>query len=125
MTLFYIIIVILALILIAGIAQGIYNFRKHRKRSPPRPVISVRASPQNTVRRMPYRVTASRSLSARIESASATQRRRVPHPVQNNECLRYRKCPRCHSENTLAKQYIFRTGDRSYLCTRCHHRFNF
>lgn len=127
MTLFYIILTILVLLLLFGGTIAIINrIRKRRIRSLRIPVISTRASPPNPTRRTPYRVDVPRGIPARTSATTETvSRRRLPRPVQNNEHLGYRKCPRCHSENTLARQYIFKTDEHSFHCKRCDHRFNY
>lgn len=146
MTYLYLIISALAMLLfivgIVAIVKGIKNRReRNRIRSGTRTysvrnfsqahpvrntsqVYSARNSPAVTARRMPHRSGNTVSLPVHVNVLRAPASR-VPHRTFANDFLKYRKCPRCHTENTLAQQYIFKTGEHSYHCTRCDHRFNF
>ena len=59
---------------------------------------------------------------------------RKPYPVKRkpsssvrvNECeyMTYRKCPACHSKNSLNRQVIYKIGAHDFVCYCCGTRFH-
>ena len=75
-----------------------------------------------TKKRIPQRIDLEESINSLDSRFSPT---RIPSMVNDSEYLSFRNCPDCHSENTVANQYIFRLGPHEFVCRRCGCSFKF
>ena len=122
MTWIYIVVSAAALLLaIAGGAAILKSIKKRRNTGNKAKGRSAQTD-SNRPRRTPYK-TGAPVLSSAHGTTSGFTTERTPRITQDNSCMRYPQCPSCHSRNTLAKQYIFKTGKQSFRCSRCDHRF--
>ena len=83
-------------------------------------------------KRVPHRISTN-SPSSHITTAytaSANTARRLPTPAptvikNNDECLRFRMCPRCHSKNEKGNEaVILKKKANAYYCSVCKANFN-
>ena len=95
------------------IVVSIYFWRKYKKKS------------ANSLKRTPYRVNDING--QRVVSLDSAHRSSVrkPRKVDDFEYLKFRNCPRCHSENERNHQVIFKLSQSNYVCKNCGNRFTF
>lgn len=103
--------ILVVIIVLTAIALTIFLIhRKTKKKKTP------------AERRIPHRVDIQHPAISSVNHSSSP---RTPTMVNDSEYLSFRNCPDCHSENTVANQYIYKLGPHEFVCHRCGCRFKF